>query len=76
MVPEDLDWTSNESCLKEDSVSFVYGNQDQFIKEGQIENYKAFLDQQGLSHIKFKCFDGVHRVDKEVFKALVADFIE
>ena len=76
LIPEDLEWTKKDNGLKADSILFVYGDQDQFIKEGQIEQYKSFLDAQSLGHISFRSFEGVHRVDKEVFHSVVKDFIE
>ncbi len=76
LVPEDLDWKRDSNGLKEDSILFVYGDQDQFIKEGQLDQYRKFLNAQSLEHISFKSFEGIHRVDKEVFRSIVKDFIE
>ena len=76
LVPEDLDWKRDNNGLKKDSILFVYGDQDQFIKEDQLEQYRKYLNDQSLEHISFRSFEGIHRVDKEVFRSIVKDFIE
>ncbi|MGM0933253.1 MAG: alpha/beta hydrolase [Bacteroidota bacterium] len=64
-VPAELN-AEDFSFLKNTSFSFIYGKQDEYLKDGVIKKEKERLKEIFPSDLKIRTFNGGHEVSKEL----------
>lgn len=63
----DIDWTKLSSKIK---LHFIYGDEDAFINEEQVNLAKNFVHEKGLQFEIFK-FHGKHKIEKEALSFIL-----
>ena len=70
LIPEDLVYVPHEAYFSNKNLYWVYGTQDEFLKEKHVKWHHNFLEEQGLSFQTIS-FDGKHVVDRSVLNELI-----
>ena len=71
VFPPDLKFDPDKNVFNKIKTTMVVGNQDEFLRDGQIEEYEKKLKNMGIKY-KLIRFDGKHEINKEVLKNLSA----
>lgn len=71
--PHDVDALQNSDILKQLPVHFVYGNEDQFLKDVNIDEKTSELEKAGMK-LKVWQFEGKHAMDKPTLAKIVGSF--
>lgn len=69
IFPPDLKFAPDGNIFKKLKTTVVVGTRDEFLKEGQIEEYEHALEQLGINYQLIR-FDGKHEINKEVLSNL------
>lgn len=69
VVPPDLDLNEDLPILRDQNISFVLGDEDEFISNEKVGLIKGQLEDLGLS-FSFIPFKGKHRLNRGVLKDL------
>ena len=69
MIPEDLIYLPNSEYFSNKNLYWVYGTEDEFLKEKHINWHHSFFKEQKLN-FETITFDGKHMVDRPTLKNL------
>jgi predicted esterase len=72
-IAEDIDYKSRKDLWQADSLCFVHGNLDPFLPDEKLKVLKEYCQEFSIP-FKFVSFNGVHDIDVEEFKALLAQY--
>jgi predicted esterase len=67
--PEDLNWFEDVEKLNRVPLTFVLGNNDEFISESQLQHQSQQLKDKGL-HFNIIRFEGAHDLQEKTLVAL------
>jgi len=70
MIPEDLVYLPNTEYFSNKNLYWVYGKEDEFLKEKYISWHHNFLKEQKLN-FETITFEGKHVVDRPTLKNLI-----
>lgn len=70
MLPDDLDFTHLRDYLADKDLHFIYGTEDQFIKEKYVE-MQLNLIQKNQMEVAVHSFAGKHKVERAALMDLV-----
>lgn len=69
-VPEDLDYRPHGTYFSDKKLTFVYGNEDEFLTPERIDWHRQLIEEQNLN-IQTIQFEGQHRIDRSILQNLV-----
>ena len=67
LLPEDLDYTPHQDYFSKKNLKWVYGNEDEFLKEKHITWHQQFMQEQSLDLESIE-FAGKHVIDRKILK--------
>ena len=70
IFPPDLNFAQAPAILKDKSVSFIYGEQDEYLTEKTLLNHAHLKEKLGV-HVEEKTYDGGHDIDPETLLKMV-----
>jgi predicted esterase len=65
LLPEDLDYTPYKEYFSKKNLMWVYGNEDEFLKEKHISWHLKFMREQSLNFDTIE-FEGKHVINRKV----------
>jgi len=71
--PHDVAANEHQSIFKDLPIHFVYGNEDQFLKDVNVEDKTAEFEKMGMN-LRVWQFEGKHVMDKPTLAKIVDSF--
>ena len=71
--PHDVDAIKQQQIFKDLPVHFVYGDEDQFLKDVNIEDKTTEFEKMGMN-LRVWQFEGKHVMDKPTLAKIVDSF--
>jgi len=67
--PMDIDWETGRERLKNMDVQLVWGKDDPYIKQANVQQHTGLLKRHGVN-FKIKIFNGQHEIEPNTLKTI------